>query len=40
MEIKGQILEIIYKNDSNGYTVAEFETEELDRITIVRVSTF
>ena len=28
MEIKGQITEIIYQNEINGYTVAEFETEE------------
>lgn len=28
MEIKGQITEIIYQNEINGYTVAEFETTE------------
>ena len=28
MEIKGQISEIIYQNEINGYTVAEFETSE------------
>ena len=25
MELKGQITELIYKNDSNSYTIAEFE---------------
>ena len=28
MEIKGQILEIIYQNEINSYTIAEFETDE------------
>ena len=28
MEIEGTIEEIIYQNEINGYTVAEFETEE------------
>lgn len=28
MEIKGQISEIIYQNEINSYTVAEFETQE------------
>ena len=28
MEIKGQIVELIYQNETNGYTVAEFETNE------------
>ena len=28
MEIKGQIVEIVYQNEVNGYTIAEFETEE------------
>ena len=28
MDITGQIVEIRYKNDTNGYTIAEFETEE------------
>ena len=28
MEIKGQISEIIYQNEVNSYTVAEFETED------------
>lgn len=34
MEIQGQIEEIIYQNEVNSYTVAEFETEE-EAITIV-----
>lgn len=28
MEIKGQICEIIYQNEVNSYTIAEFETED------------
>ena len=28
MEIKGQIIDIIYSNEINGYMVAEFKTEE------------
>ena len=28
MEIKGQISEIIYQNEVNAYTIAEFETDE------------
>lgn len=28
MEIKGQISEIIYQNEVNSYTIAEFEMEE------------
>lgn len=38
MEIKGQILEIIYRNDSNSYTIAEFEKENAESLTIVRIS--
>lgn len=34
MELEGEIKEIIYQNEVNSYTVAEFETEEGD-ITIV-----
>lgn len=34
MEIKGQIIDLIYQNEINGYTVADFETKE-DVITIV-----
>lgn len=33
MEIKGQISEIIYQNEINSYTIAEFETEE--EITVI-----
>ena len=40
MEIKGQILEIIYRNDSNGYTIAGFEKENGEILTVVRVFTF
>ncbi|MFR2534338.1 MAG: hypothetical protein ACLS95_03795 [Clostridia bacterium] len=28
MEIKGEVKEIIYQNEINSYTVAEFETQE------------
>ena len=28
MELKGEILDIIYKNEVNSYTIAVFETEE------------
>ena len=34
MEITGEVKDIIYQNEVNSYTVAEFETEEGD-ITIV-----
>ena len=34
MTLTGEIKEIIYQNEINSYTVAEFETEEGD-ITIV-----
>lgn len=30
LEIKGEVTEIIYQNEVNSYTVAEFETEEGD----------
>jgi len=35
MEIKGQILEIIYRNDSNSYTIAELEKDDGDNLTVV-----
>ncbi|MBR1540896.1 MAG: AAA family ATPase [Clostridia bacterium] len=35
MELKGQIVEFIYKNDSNSYTIAEFEKEDGSSLTIV-----
>ena len=28
IEIKGEVTEIIYQNEVNSYTIAEFETEE------------
>ena len=34
MELTGEIVEVIYKNDVNGYTIAEFETED-EIITVV-----
>ena len=34
MEITGEIQGIIYKNEINSYTIAEFETEEEKRILI------
>ena len=34
MEITGEVIDIIYKNDVNSYTIAEFQTEE-EEITIV-----
>ena len=35
MEIEGQLVHIIYRNDINSYTVAEFETIENEEITVV-----
>ena len=35
LEIKGQIEEFIYQNDANSYTIAVFETEEQEIITVV-----
>ena len=35
MQIKGQIIDIIYKNEINSYTVATFETAENEAITVV-----
>jgi len=34
-EIEGQIIEIIFQNDENGYTVCEFNTEQFGDITLV-----
>ena len=34
MELEGEVISIIYKNDVNSYTIAEFETED-DMLTIV-----
>jgi exodeoxyribonuclease V alpha subunit len=35
LEIEGQITNIIYRNDTNSYTVAEFETNNNEEITVV-----
>ena len=35
MQIEGQIIDIIYKNEVNSYTVATFETAENEEITVV-----
>ena len=38
MQITGDVTSIIYKNEVNSYTIAEFETEE-ELTTIVRIFT-
>lgn len=35
MEIKGQIEEFIYQNETNSYTIAVFLTEEDEVLTVV-----
>ena len=35
MQLEGQIINIIYRNDINSYTVASLETNEKEEITIV-----
>lgn len=35
MELKGQIEEIIYQNESNSYTIAVFQTDDQEVITVV-----
>lgn len=35
MEIEGEVIDIIYQNEINSYTVAEFETKEGETTTIV-----
>ena len=35
MEVEGQLTNIIYKNDMNSYTVAEFLTNENEELTVV-----
>ena len=35
MQLEGQAIDIIYKNDINSYTVATFETSEQEETTIV-----
>ena len=40
LELKGQLVEIVYRNDSNSYTIAGFEKEDGEILTVVRVSSF
>ena len=35
MELKGQIEDFIYQNESNSYTIAVLRTQDLDEITVV-----
>lgn len=35
MEVKGQIVEVIYKNDSNSYMIAELEKDDGDLLTVL-----
>ena len=35
MELKGQIEEFIYQNEANSYTIAVFQTEDLEILTVV-----
>lgn len=35
MELEGQIVEIIYRNDVNSYTIAVLDTEDKEEITVV-----
>ena len=35
MELQGEVIEIIYKNELNSYVIAVISTEEEDEITIV-----
>ena len=35
MQLEGQVIDIIYKNEINSYTVATFETSEMEETTIV-----
>ena len=35
MELKGQLEDIIYQNESNSYTIAVMQTEDLEVVTIV-----
>ncbi len=34
MEIVGEVIEIIYQNEINSYTVAEFETKEGETVVV------
>ena len=40
MEIKGFIIEIIYQNEINSYTIAIIQNEANEEITVVRIFTF
>lgn len=35
MELKGQIEEFIYQNETNSYTIAVFQTNEQEILTVV-----
>jgi len=35
LELKGQIEDFIYQNESNSYTIAVLQTQDLDEITVV-----
>jgi hypothetical protein len=35
LELKGQIEEFIYQNEANSYTIAVFQTEEQEILTVV-----
>ncbi|MCX4304058.1 MAG: hypothetical protein K1W33_03685 [Clostridia bacterium] len=35
MELKGQIEEFIYQNETNSYTIGVFQTEEQEILTVV-----
>ncbi len=35
MQLEGQVVNIIYRNEINSYTVASFETNEKEETTIV-----
>ena len=35
LELKGQIEEFIYQNEANSYTIAVFQTEDSEILTVV-----
>ena len=35
LELKGQVEEFIYQNEANSYTIAVFQTEDLEILTVV-----
>lgn len=35
LELKGQIEEFIYQNETNSYTIAVFQTDEQEILTVV-----